>query len=749
MSNLLGRLENGLAGRYVVERQLGEGGMAVVYLARDLRHERAVAVKVLRPEISAEIGAERFLREIKMAAGLTHNHILPVFDSGEAEGLLYYVMPNMEGHSLRHRLDQERQLSLDESLRITREVASALDYAHRHQVMHRDVKPENILLHEGAALVADFGIGKALSGGKSITQSGISVGTPAYMSPEQASGDTTIDGRSDLYSLGCVLYEMLTGEPPFTGPTAQAIIAKRFVSPVPSVRTTRDVPEALDAAVGRVLSRTPVDRYRTGAEFADALRNILRRGNGATGTSPIEKPGTAQKAVAVLPFANMSADPENEYFTDGMTEEIINALSKVPGIHVASRSSSFAFKGRKDVDVRQVGDKLGVTSVLEGSVRKIGNRIRIAAQFVNVENGYQLWSETYDRQLEDVFAVQDEISRSIVEALKLKLGGEGEHLVAPAKNLDAYTTYLKGRFHFNKFSEAALRKALELFQSALLQDPSFARAYAGIADVWCDLADDWVAPDDAYPRAKAAAERALQRDPALADAMISIGKVLCWHEWKFTDGVQSLERAVELAPNNSEAQWVLGTALPLIGRLPAGLDAVRRAVALDPLRVEYAGWLTRFLVYSKEYDAALAQGKDIFEIDDQYERGFVWMGSAYLALRQPETALEYFQRGQAMSRSVRSYDAMIVRALAALDRREEAEEILSRLEAESRQHYVRSEYLAMGHAALGNMDRAFDSLERAYQARSAGLIYLHLDPGYEPLRNDARYTELVNRIGVR
>ncbi|MEO8193801.1 MAG: protein kinase [Gemmatimonadales bacterium] len=750
MNSLQQRIEAGLAGSYVVERQLGEGGMAVVYLARDLRHERAVAVKVLRPEIAADIGAERFLREIKMAAGLTHNHILPVFDSGSAEGLLYYVMPNMEGHSLRHRLDQERQLSLEESLRITREVASALDYAHRHHVMHRDVKPENILLHEGAALVADFGIGKALSGGKSITQSGISVGTPSYMSPEQASGDPSIDGRSDLYSLGCVLYEMLTGEPPFTGPTAQAIIAKRFVSPVPSVRTTRDVPEAVDVAITRVLARTPVDRYRTGAEFADALRAVLRDGNGAKGYGSADvKASTAPKAIAVLPLANMSADPENEYFSDGMTEEIINALSKVPGIHVASRSSSFAFKGKKDVDVRQVGEKLSVTTVLEGSVRKIGNRIRIAAQLVNVENGYQLWSETYDRQLEDVFAVQDEISRSIVEALKLKLGAETNQLVAPAKNLDAYTTYLKGRFHFNKFSETSLRKALELFQNALLQDPSFARAYAGIADVWCDLADDWVAPDDAYPRAKAAAERALQRDPGLADAMISIGKVLCWHEWSFLEGAQSLERAVALTPNNSEAQWVLGTALPLIGRLPEGVEAVRRAVMLDPLRVEYAGWLTRFLLYAKDYAGALSSGKELLEIDDQYGRGFVWMGSAHLAMGDPETALEWFQRGQGLDRAVRSYDAMIVRALAALDRREEAEEILTRLETESKQHYVRSEYLAMAHGALGDLDRAFESLERAYQARSAGLIYLHLDPGYDPLRGDPRYVELINRIGLR
>ncbi|HXW97803.1 MAG TPA: protein kinase, partial [Gemmatimonadales bacterium] len=407
MTTLSERLGRGLSTRYTIHRELGQGGMAVVFLAQDLRHDRQVALKVLRPEISAEIGAERFLREIKLAAGLTHPHILPVFDSGEADGLLFYVMPSMEGHSLRERLDKERQLPLGDALRITREVASALDYAHRHKVVHRDIKPENILLHEGAAMVADFGIGKALTAtGASITQTGLALGTPAYMSPEQASGELDTDGRSDLYSLGCVLYEMLTGEPPFTGVTAQAVIAKRFVSPIPKIRTTRDVPEAVDAAVSRALARTPVDRFPTAAEFAEALRTISR--DGVTGAHRIvegAKPGT--KAIAVLPLANMSADPENEYFSDGMTEEIINALSKVPGIHVASRTSSFAFKG-KEVDVREIGEKLKVSSVLEGSVRKIGNKIRLTAQLINVESGFHLWSETYDRQLEDVFAVQDE-----------------------------------------------------------------------------------------------------------------------------------------------------------------------------------------------------------------------------------------------------------------------------------------------------------------------------------------------------
>ncbi len=474
--------------------------MAVVFLAHDLRHDRQVALKVLRPEVSAEIGAERFLREIKMAAGLTHPHILPVFDSGEADGLLFYVMPSMEGRSLRERLDKERQLSLPDALRLTREVASALDYAHRHNVVHRDIKPENILLHEGAAMVADFGIGKALSdSGRSITQTGFAVGTPAYMSPEQSAGELGTDGRSDLYSLGCVLYEMLTGEPPFTGVTPQAIIAKRFVSPDPQGAhdprrprggRRRRVARARAHAGGPVPHGRRVRRGACARSAATPAR--CRSGRAAT------RPATAPKAIAVLPLKNMSADPENEYFSDGMTEEIINALGKLPGIHVASRTSSFAFKG-KEVDVGQIGEKLGVTTVLDGSVRKVGNRIRLTAQLIDVESGYHLWNETYDRQLEDVFAVQDEISRAIVDALRLRLGSDQGQVVAPTKNLEAYTLYLKGRFFFAKLSEPALRRSLDLFQQALLQDPALARAYAGIADAWCNLADDWVAPDDAYP----------------------------------------------------------------------------------------------------------------------------------------------------------------------------------------------------------------------------------------------------------
>src|SRR5262245_9201535 len=409
MQDLQSRLEAGLSGRYSLERELGQGGMALVFLARDLRHDRKVALKVMRPEISVEIGAERFLREIKLAAGLTHPHILPVYDSGQSDGLLFYVMPNMEGRSLRERLDAEKQLPLEEALRITREVATALDYAHRNKVIHRDIKPENILFNEGNAMVADFGIGKALSSTATMTQTGLAIGTPAYMSPEQASGEQEIDGRSHIYSLGCVLHETLSGEVPFTGANAQAIMTKRFLSPVPHVKAVRDVPEGVDALVTRSLARAPVDRYATAAQLADPIR-AYTTGSVPRATPPEAlRPAAAVKAIAVLPLLNMSADPENEYFSDGMTEEIIGALSKVPGLQVASRTSCFAFKG-KEIDIREVGQKLGVGSVLTGSVRKIGNRIRITAQLVNAESGHSIWSETYDRQIEDVFAVQDELS---------------------------------------------------------------------------------------------------------------------------------------------------------------------------------------------------------------------------------------------------------------------------------------------------------------------------------------------------
>ena len=380
MTAITERLSAALDGRYRIDRELGAGGMATVYLAHDIKHDRDVAIKVLHPDLGAALGGERFLSEIRTTARLQHPHILPLLDSGEANGLLYYVMPLVTGETLRARLEREKQLPIADAVRIAREVASALDYAHRQNVIHRDIKPENIMLQDGHALVADFGIGKAISDttANTLTQAGMSVGTPAYLSPEQAVGED-VDGRSDLYSLGCVLYEMIVGEPPFTGPTVQAVIAKRFVQTPLDVAALREgVPRPVSRAVQHALMRAPIDRFETVALFVIALNE-----DEAVAT----KSAAPAKSLAILPFENLSANADNQYFADGIADDILDALVQIDGLHVAARNSAFSFRG-KQVALAEIGEKLSVATVLQGSVRKAGNRMRIAVQLVSVTDGY-------------------------------------------------------------------------------------------------------------------------------------------------------------------------------------------------------------------------------------------------------------------------------------------------------------------------------------------------------------------------
>ena len=452
------RLNAALAGRYAIERELGRGGMATVYLAHDVKHQRPVAVKVLRPELAAALGPDRFLREVEIAARLNHPHILPLYDSGEADGFLFYVMPYIKGESLRHRLARDKQLPIEEALGVTRQIASALGHAHAQHIIHRDVKPENILLYEGEAMVADFGIALAASAatGERLTKTGFAVGTPEYMSPEQALGERELDARSDVYSLGCVLYELLAGEPPYTGRTAQAVMAKRFADPVPSARRLRAaIPAGVEQALMKALARVPADRFASAAAFAEALA-----------APAAARPRTP--SVAVLPFLNLSADPENEYFADGVTEDVIAQLSKVGALQVISRTSVMPFKKREQ-GLREIAATLQVATLLEGSVRRAGDRVRIVAQLIDAETDRHLWAETYDRQLTDIFAIQADVAVQIAAALQAELSPDERTRIhrEPTRDLEAYQLYLQGRHWVSRYTVEGIRKGIEYLEQAI------------------------------------------------------------------------------------------------------------------------------------------------------------------------------------------------------------------------------------------------------------------------------------------
>src|SRR5687767_2115780 len=578
------RLREALSSTYTIDRELGRGGMATVYLAQDAKHDRLVALKVLHPDLAASLGPERFLREIKLAARLNHPHILPLHDSGDAQGFLYYVMPYVEGESLRERLDRDHQLPIEEAVHHGRAIASALDYAHRQGIVHRDIKPENVMLYEGEAMVMDFGIAKAVSaaGPDTITQTGMMIGTPAYVSPEQAAGETNLDGRSDQYSLGCVVYEMLTGHRPFSGPTPQAVMAKRFTETAAPPRSLRSsIPEPVERAVTRAMATDIGQRYKTAAQFAQALASGSLTTPTDTATMPQPTISSA-KSVAVLPFSNMSNDADNEYFADGMAEEIINALSKIQSLRVASRTVSFALKGKNE-DLAEVGKKLRVSTVLDGSVRRMGNRLRISAQLVNVADGYQLWSERYDREMEDVFAIQDDISQAIVKSLRVILSeGEKKQIEkARAVNVQAYDYYLRGRQHFHQLRRKSLEYAKQMFNKAIEIDPEYARAHAGVADCYSLLYTYFDAREFNLRQADKASSRALELEPDLAEAHVAKGLAVSLSK-RFDEAEEECETALRLDPKHSQAAYWLARARLSQGSYEEAVKLFERAAALRP-----------------------------------------------------------------------------------------------------------------------------------------------------------------------
>ena len=734
-----------LADRYRLQEEIGRGGAACVYLAEDLKYGRKVALKVLRPGPGGGYEPGRFLREIRIAARLSHPQILPLHDSGESNGHLFFVMPYAGCESLRGRLTREGPLPVEEALRIARAVAGALAYAHRHGVIHRDIKPENILLQEGEPVVADFGVATAISAATGdavyVTDHGFAVGTPAYMSPEQATAEPGLDGRSDQYSLACVLFEMLVGEPPFAGSGARATMARHAVeTPVPVGTRRPNVPGAVERALSRALAKEPRDRFASMAEFADALI-----------APPPEQPVapvSSARAIAVLPFVNAAADPELEYLSDGITEELIHALGKVDGLNVASRTSVFALKGVRE-DVRALGSRLDVSAVLEGTVRRSGSRLRVTVQLTSVADGRTLWSERYDRTLADAFEIQDDIARTIVATLRSTLLRDlGD--AAPTRytsNPAAYHLYLKGRFWWNRRTQAALSEGIKYFEQAIAQDPGYALAYTGLSDSYALHLDYRGAPvKEGMERAKAMALKALELDESLAEAHTSLGWVTFVYDWDWAAAARQFRRAIELNPRYSVARQWYSWFLLAMGRSDEALAEGRMALELDPASVSIRrgmGWLE---YYARRPALALEHLRKAVEMNPTAEENHRLLGLAYLSMGLLDLAEAAFREAIANSDSPALSTAGLGRVAARRGDAARAREVLEQLHLWTRDRYVNPAAFAMVHIDLGELDQAFEWLDRAYQDRRGWLAYLKVEPDFDPLRSDPRFAALLARM---
>jgi eukaryotic-like serine/threonine-protein kinase len=781
MADQLESLKELLADRYRVERELGRGGMATVYLAHDLRHDRAVALKVLRPELAATLGAERFLREIRLTAQLDHPHILPLLDSGEADGMLYYVMPYIRGESLRDRLDRERQLSLEDALRITRETADALSYAHSLDIVHRDVKPENILLTGTHARLADFGIARAVTaaGGESLTATGTTMGTPIYMSPEQAAGERDVDARADLYSLGCVLYEMLVGQPPYTGATAEAILARKHLDTPASIRSVRSTvtPEA-EAVVIRALAKVPADRYSSVLQFAEALerawhapiapsraerrfptrRIVLASVVAVLGLAAawwagikLQPPASPLESLAVLPFANISGDPEQDYFATGMTEELISRLAGLPGLTVKSRTSVRRYHDSDD-PLPKIAEILGVDALVEGSLSRSTDAVRIHVRLIQAHPERTLWSRTYDRDLRDALALQSEVARAIAREIGAVVTPEHERRMerVDAINPVAAEAYFKGRFYWNRRTADDLLRAIGHFEQAIAADPNYGRAYAGLADCYVLLGYSLMSvlpPREALPRASAAARQALAIQDDLVEAETSLAYAETY-EWNWEAADLGFRRAIALDPGYGTAHFWYAALLAARGRVEEAVDAARRGSNVEPVSPIIAAGVGWMLHLARRHEEAADQAQRALQLEPGFAIGHLRLGVAYGWLGRYDEAVAQLELGLRASGGHPGFIAALVRVYAASGQRGEARQRLAQLVDMVNQRYVPAYSIATAYAAMGDTDAAFVWLERAFEERSLELTFVAVEPELDVLRADPRYRDLIRRMNL-
>jgi serine/threonine-protein kinase len=788
------QLNAALEGRYAIERRIGEGGMATVYLARDVRHDRDVAVKFLDEAISP-VGAERFLREIRIAAKLTHPHVLGVHDSGQSEGLLYYVMPYVEGETLRARLVRDGALPLGDAVRLLRELADALAYAHAHGVMHRDLKPENVLLSAGHAVVADFGIAKAFAAATQnaaplvgLTSTGVAIGTPAYMAPEQAVGDSTTNHRADLYALGVIGYEMLSGSHPFAARTAQAIAAAHLTeTPAPLVERRSDVPAALAAIVMKLLAKDPAARpqsadevmraldelstgtgenvrgrrdTRIGIVIAAALLLVAALGGyswwrGKTGAAP----AATIQSVAVLPFVNTSGSPNEDYFSDGLTDELAHALSHVPGLRLAGRTSSYAFKG-KSLSATEIGKALGVGAIVEGTVRRSGDRLRVTTQLVSATDGTVRWDSVYESRSSDVFAVQDSLTRAVVAALTSALGGHDVPSAVGAGALvayvgrgttdaEAYELYLKGRYYWHERGAANVARSIEYFQQAIARDPTFARAYAALASAY-DVLPVYVPDpsDSATALLKSSAQHAMTLDPTLADAQLALALAL-ERDFRFREAEAHYHNALAIEPSNEFVHHALGVMLTTVGRTDDALAELRTATRLDPLAKSAGTMEAEALIDARRFREAENAARRILAIDSTFPLAINSLGLAQTFAGQPDSAVSALERGVRLHPEIPVLEQRLLFAYAAAGRWDDVERMATQLRRPGGDHSggvlsAFADFVLGDREPLLRLLATRDGLRQWIdEMRGTGC-----NPLADPLWDDARYRDAMRGIGA-
>lgn len=756
------RLAAALAGMFVLRRELGGGGMSRVFEACEVSLGRSVVVKLLSPEVAPGVSVERFRKEIQVAANLRHPHIVPLFSAGTADGMLYYTMPYISGESLASRLEHSPLFSVAEAVDIAKEVADALEYAHRLGVVHRDIKPGNVLLEGGHAVVTDFGIARAVqqvSGAPrhSLTQVGFVLGTPTYMSPEQGSGDE-IDGRSDLYALGCVLHEMLTGAPPFTGPTMQSILVQHLVHP-PPVITRPDVPEALQDVLRVALAKAPDERYASAADLRDALRAIDDRSlSREVRIAPPMPIATATFAVAtstsgpidslaVLPFEGSHKDSDDDYLADGITESILNKLTGVSGLRVVPRSSVFRYKG-KDVAPTVIARELRVRALVTGRVVQRGEKLFVSAELTDAASESQLWGDRLTRTTADIFSVQEELATEIVKSLRLRLSAEEkEELVRrPTEDSEAYHAYLRGRHQWNKRTRDAFMNAIEHFTEAIERDPAYALAYTGLSDTYNVLGYyNYLPPSEAYPRAKAASTRALELDPNLAEAHASLGYTRLFFDWEWEGAAQSFRRAISLNPGYASAhQWFAWYHL-VTGRYEAMIASMRVALDLDPLSLIISAHMGYAYFWAGRHDEALVQIRKTTSLDQGFALAYWPLGAVELYRGNGEAAIAAFRSLVTLTRGAVGLGYLGMCA-GRFQRPDIAREALESLEAAAGTRYVSPLDRALCHAGMLDIESAFTWLERAFEDRVSDLVRIHVLPWPADMRNDSRFGALAARL---